>query len=96
MQNCREFNESPRSDSTQAGSAEETVWEPPKDLPACYEKLRDENGITEDKLPVQCPCFINPKDPTGQYRQLSSITLTADLVGWIYPSYPFVGMSSLT
>ena len=73
MEKCKEHNESPRSDSTQAGSAEETVWEPPKDLPACYEKLRDENGIIEDKPPVQCPCFINPKDPSGQYRQLAAL-----------------------
>ena len=60
---------SPRSDEAADGSTpeaqaepetpEEVHWEPPKDLPPCYEKLKEENGIIEDKPPVQCPCFIN-------------------------------------
>ena len=77
MQNCREFNESPRSQESTAPPSPEPKtpesWTPPTDLPPCYEKLRDENGITEDKPPVQCPCFINNKDPTGQYRQLAAL-----------------------
>ena len=48
-------------------------WEPPKDLPPCYEKLKEENGIQEDKPPVQCPCFINEKDPTGKFRHLAAL-----------------------
>ena len=75
--------QSPRSDSsTQAadGSATEAQaepktpeWEPPKELPPCYEKLKEENGIVEDKPPVSCPCFINEKDPEGKFRQLAAL-----------------------
>ena len=76
---------SPRSDEAADGSTPEpgtpkataepevTEWTPPKDLPPCYEKLKEENGITEEKPPVQCPCFINEKDPTGQYRHLAAL-----------------------
>ena len=67
---------SPRSDEAADGSTEahdEPEWEPPKDLPPCYEKLKEENGIQEDKPPVQCPCFINEKDPTGKFRHLAAL-----------------------
>ena len=63
---------SPHSDEAEAATAP-PEWEPPRDLPPCYEKLRDENGITEDKPPVQCPCFVNKKDPTGQWRHLAAL-----------------------
>ena len=66
---------SPRSDEAADGSAPEAepTWEPPKVLPPCYEKLKEENGIEEDKPPVQCPCFINEKDPTGKFRHLAAL-----------------------
>ena len=73
---------SPRSDEAADGSTPEAQepgtpeavhWEPPKDLPPCYEKLKEENGIVEDKPPVQCPCFINEKDPTGKFRHLAAL-----------------------
>ena len=60
---------SPRSDEAADGSTEtqaETEWEPPKDLPPCYEKLKEENGIVEDKPPVSCPCFNDAPDPSGR------------------------------
>ena len=50
---------SPRSDEAADGStseahAETPEWEPPKDLPPCYEKLKEENGIEEDKHGKSC------------------------------------------
>ena len=62
---------SPRSDEAEPKTPEE--WEPPRDLPPCYEKLKEENGIEEDKPPVQCPCFINEKDPTGTFRHHAAL-----------------------
>ena len=62
-----------RAPETQAAEPEVTEWTPPKDLPPCYEKLKEQTGITEEKPPVQCPCFINEKDPTGQYRHLAAL-----------------------
>ena len=70
---------SPRSDEAEPKTPEAQAepktpeWEPPKDLPPCYEKLKEENGIVEDRAPVQCPCFINEKDPTGKFRQLAAL-----------------------
>ena len=72
---------SPRSDASDARApsvleAEPKTpeeWEPPRDLPPCYEKLKEENGIEEDKPPVQYPCCINEKDPTGKFRHLAAL-----------------------
>ena len=44
----------------------------PRELPPMYATLCEENNITEAP-PVPAPCFINSKDPTGQYRQLASL-----------------------
>ena len=63
----------PEANEVRASETQATEWTPPKDLPPCYEKLKEENGITEEKPPVQCPCFINEKDPTGQYRHLAAL-----------------------
>ena len=45
----------------------------PTMLPPYYEKLKEENGIIEDKPPVSAPCFENWKDPDGRLRQLAGI-----------------------
>ena len=45
----------------------------PTMLPPYYEKLKEENGIVEDKPPVSMPCFENWKDPDGRLRQLAGI-----------------------
>ena len=66
-----EAAEAPEAQAAETPEAQE--WEPPKDLPPCYEKLKEENGIVEDKPPVQCPCFINEKDPTGKFRHLAAL-----------------------
>ena len=79
---------SPRSDEAEPKTPE---WEPPKDLPHCYEKLKEENGIEEDKPPVQCPCFINEKDPTGKFRHLAAL-----LPAQLYSSVPSSDTSKYT
>ena len=38
----------------------------PKILPPEYEILKSENGITEEKPPVSCPCFEGAPDPSGR------------------------------
>ena len=52
---------------------EEKPLQLPTMLPPYYEKLKEENGITEDKPPVSAPCFENWKDPDGRLRHLAGI-----------------------
>ena len=67
MNACPEFV-SPRSDAST-----EAPFELPTTLPPMYETMKQENGIEEKEPPKPCLCFVNEKDPTGQYRQLAAL-----------------------
>ena len=53
--------------------SEGSIPELPSELPALYEKLRDENGIQEDTPPKPCLQLVNPKDPDGRWGHLAAI-----------------------
>ena len=67
--------ESPRSDEATPPTPPTPVQiQLPDMLPPKYERLRDENGITETP-PKSCPIFRDERDPEGRLRHLAGLIL---------------------
>ena len=77
---AEEYYMSPRSTASTTASDEGTTepepenkWKPPALDTSVYHKIREENGITEEKPPVSCLIFKNEKDPEGRLRHLAGL-----------------------